>query len=375
MKPALIKPLIRVCYCLALLALVLGGSGAAEVSTGADDFGLVTGGFTEVLDFAVSLEDHSIGAVTEYRLDFSIVSTRFSQLPGGGFVVTFPQGFLLDSASLIDFSHSDYKRTFVVESLDRSGGSLTVHLTSLLTSLGISTEEVDGIDTVSFSIVLGDIGNPAAPGSRRLGLVVFDRSDRIMAPIAYSNLFEIEGIQTQGVQLTEVSVIAPNQPNVNTGQPFQIRCLLVNLSEHYSGPFRISMISDGNSQYAPDLPVGSIPCGDSIEIHFDVTASLAPSPAEVFVVGLHSGDVVWESPLDDNAAVVIQTPASLVLNRTPEKDTIYVTHASSFVMGLTLVNEGQAAAGAGLFRLVGGSLFGVLDPLIDTIKAGEPYIL
>ena len=155
------------------------------------------------------------------------------------------------------------------------------------------------------------------------------------------------------VQIISVSIVAPNAPNVNTDQSFQVRCLIANHSESpMESAFDLQMVSDGESTFDPILTVDYIPPTDTAEFIYDVTAAGTPSAAELFRVDIATVGVNELAPVDNIAIATIQTPANLAVGlvlRGAEGG--YVNIGDDFDLIIVLINYGQGQVTTGRYRV------------------------
>ncbi len=174
------------------------------------------------------------------------------------------------------------------------------------------------------------------------------------------------------VQILVVDVVSPNQPMVNTGQSFQIRCRVANLSNSVLGPLELGLGSDGSSVFDSTLTIQSIDVHDTVEIYFDVIASQEPNAGEVFQVDILSAGINWLPPIDNVALVTVQRPAELEYSYSllGVEDGL-VGQGESFSLTVELCNLGEAAVSEGTFSLTTGGIdFGAEDPITGSITVG-----
>ncbi|RKX28759.1 MAG: hypothetical protein DRP47_03550, partial [Candidatus Zixiibacteriota bacterium] len=192
----------------------------------------------------------------------------------------------------------------------------------------------------------------------------------------FSTDFNTEAVEVTAapvVKIIDVEMLAPNAPWVNTGQGFQVRALVANLSGSVVGPFNMALTSDGESVFDSILYVESINPDDTAELFFDVVASDQPTPAEVFTVDVESVNVGAENPIDDKTKAFIEAPAHLALDYhlTGVVNGVIDTN-QSFSLTVELINQGQASTSVGEFLLSSG-VFDFLGDggLTDTITVGQ----
>ncbi|MCP4684329.1 MAG: hypothetical protein GY867_02675 [bacterium] len=176
------------------------------------------------------------------------------------------------------------------------------------------------------------------------------------------------------VQITEVSVVAPNSPNVNTNQEFRISFRIANLSTTDQPPFNIRLVSDGASVFESDHTIPGVPGESVIDSFIVVQASPVANASEIFRVDITSLGVNQLPPIDNIAQAMIQEPALLtvsVLLRGASDG--YVTVNDDFDLILTIVNSGEAETSDGEFTLTTNGLdLGVPDPLVLSVEVGQP---
>ena len=154
------------------------------------------------------------------------------------------------------------------------------------------------------------------------------------------------------IQVIETVAEAPNAPLVNTGQPFQIKCKVANLSPTTMTPFNLRLVTDGFSEFDSIVSVAGIPGGDTLEVTFDVVAADAPNPAEIFRVDIATLGVNRLPPIDNIALITVQSPAELTVSIIVRgADQGYVNVGNGFDLLIGLVNTGEAQATSGRFRI------------------------
>ncbi|MEW6049833.1 MAG: hypothetical protein AB1644_02050 [Candidatus Zixiibacteriota bacterium] len=176
------------------------------------------------------------------------------------------------------------------------------------------------------------------------------------------------------VQILQVSSLAPNVPKVNTGQHFQISCLLANLTAAPSDSVDLRLATTGASTFTPLLTVPSVPANDTVELLFSVTAAQTEDPAEIFRVDIVSPDVSQLPPVDNVALMTVERPASLALTYTVVGGSAgYFTYGETFSLTVTLSNFGRSGISPGRYRLTtGGADLGSPDSLEGSIDARQP---
>ncbi|MFQ6009046.1 MAG: hypothetical protein ACE5K8_08865, partial [Candidatus Zixiibacteriota bacterium] len=174
-------------------------------------------------------------------------------------------------------------------------------------------------------------------------------------------------------QIVEVSAIAPNAPRVNTGQLFQVKCRVANLSGSPLGPLDLLLSSDGLSIFDSILTISNISPHDTLDVHFNVTASQQPNPSEMFRVDILTPGISQLPPVDNVALVIIERPAELELTYSLNNvDTGVVGAGDTFSLMVQLRNLGDAATSNGTYILTtGGVDFGTEDTLSGVIAVDE----
>jgi len=144
---------------------------------------------------------------------------------------------------------------------------------------------------------------------------------------------------------------------------------IVNLSDSdLDGPFVITLRSDGQSTLPPPVTVPSISARDTLNVAFAITAAASTSPAEVFSFQITSPQSIDVLPsVDDNAVIVIQTPARLDLTADiPGKAelTAVLAYGESFDIVASAINLGQASITGGslVLQYAGTDDFGIAFP-------------
>jgi len=176
------------------------------------------------------------------------------------------------------------------------------------------------------------------------------------------------------VQIREVTVVAPNSPNVNTNQEFQVAFQIVNFSTTHQPPFDIRMVTDGSSIFPADLTIPGIPGQTVVDSFITVHASPTSNASEIFRIDIASLGVNQLPPADNIAQAMIQEPAlltvSVILRGASDG---YVIVNDDFDLILTVVNSGEAGTSDGEFTLTTNGLdLGVPDPLVLTAEVGQP---
>lgn len=176
------------------------------------------------------------------------------------------------------------------------------------------------------------------------------------------------------VQITQVSVVAPNSPNVNINQEFRIAFQIANLSTTDQPPFDLQIVSDGSSLFDSEMTIPGVPGESVIDSFFTIQASSTANPSEIFRIDIASLGVNELPPVDNIAQAMIQEPAilsvSVILRGGSEG---YVRVNDDFDLILTVVNSGEAEALGGEITVTTNGLdLGVPDPLTLTVEVGQP---
>ncbi len=245
--------------------------------------------------------------------------------------------------------------------------------TSLISSLGPLVIGENLIQTESVFIPETQLGNFLSA----TGLLVL-RIPSAAALDTFAFSFGTETVEVRDLPVAQVvalEVIAPNAPNVNTGQSFQLHGLVANLSSTPLGPVRLALTSNGASTFDSSIVLDLIEAEDTVDVFFDCVAAATPTAAEIFRLNIRSvqlEQVFLQPPEDDLALVRIQTPARLVLEYTLfGVANGIVDHQSPFGLTVEINNNGEASTGSGSYRLTtGGVEFGTNDTLTGTILVG-----
>lgn len=115
---------------------------------------------------------------------------------------------------------------------------------------------------------------------------------------------------------------APNLPNVNLNQAFQVQVVVENLGQEHADSVRVRLRSDGTSSIDPAerFILGGVKGGQFNSVTFNVTASSTENARETFTATIESakarntgGNVPVENPQDDSEFVIVQRPAGLYI--------------------------------------------------------------
>ncbi|UCE25648.1 MAG: hypothetical protein JSU74_06265 [Candidatus Zixiibacteriota bacterium] len=170
------------------------------------------------------------------------------------------------------------------------------------------------------------------------------------------------------IQILEVNAIAPNTPNVNTDQTFQISAIVANVSPNPISSLGLVLSSDGGSHYDSDPLLVSLQAHDTSEFFWEITAASAPNPAEIFAVDIEQSDVIQLPALDHVALVTIETPARLELTHSLfGVENGFIDYGSDFNLTVELVNIGMAAVTASEYML---TIDGLDGDGPDTLSGG-----
>ncbi|MBU2625239.1 MAG: hypothetical protein KKG33_06740 [candidate division Zixibacteria bacterium] len=172
----------------------------------------------------------------------------------------------------------------------------------------------------------------------------------------------IDFLQQATVQMNSVTAVSANTPNINTQQEFDVVVKVSNEAEEDLSEVWIEMLTDGTSSFEDSLSLDILPLGEADSVTFHVTASTEPNPAELFIARIRSatGVVTGQkamvlSPIDNTAAVSIQTPASISLSARIDAPMTAVDGILSYGQGFHIIagfeNHGQASAGYGIVSL------------------------
>ena len=179
--------------------------------------------------------------------------------------------------------------------------------------------------------------------------------------------------QSARVQIIAVEVDAPNAPCVNTGQAFNVVCQLANLSNVEVGSLGLVLSSDGSSSFVSEVTVENLTALDTVEVVFEVTASEQATAAELFQVGVATGEVDVLPAIDNMTLIQIETPAMLAI----EWEVLglgggIIGTGDEFSLIVEVVNQGQATTSNGEYLLTADGVdFGLGDSLRGVFVVGE----
>lgn len=167
--------------------------------------------------------------------------------------------------------------------------------------------------------------------------------------------FGSEAIDVQALPLLriiEVSIVAVNAPQVNTGQEFQVTCRIANLSTTDMDQFELQLMTDGSSEFDSILVIDGIAGEDTIEVYFEVLAADQSNAVEIFRVDIATIGVNHLLPLDNVAMATVQLPAELSVSLLLiGADEGYVDVGEGFDLLIGIVNTGESATTDGRFRI------------------------
>jgi hypothetical protein len=176
------------------------------------------------------------------------------------------------------------------------------------------------------------------------------------------------------VQIVDLSALAPNNPRVNTEQPFQLRCLLANVTNASQANVTLRLATTGTSTFTALQVVPLVPPFDTVEVLFNVTASQLENDAEIFHVDMISSNVGQLPPVDNVELITVQKPASLALAYTLlGGGNGYLAYGEPFSLTVSLANFGRSGITQGSYLLTtGGADLGVADSLRGAIDTHSP---
>ena len=174
----------------------------------------------------------------------------------------------------------------------------------------------------------------------------------IQNSLPYSVEFYPESLEvlTPGaLRIDSLYAVCYNEPRVNINQAFAIAGRLRNLGVDAVDSISLLLTSDGSSQFADTLDFGTLDGLSDAPFSFDIVAASVPDPAEIFHVSIVNSRSRFTGqaaqilpPLDNSAAIVIESPASLRF------DTIHVSDESLstgqlFTISATVFNDGSSS--------------------------------
>ncbi len=171
----------------------------------------------------------------------------------------------------------------------------------------------------------------------------------------HTNFAELKIVVTSlpVVQIISLDVIAPNKPNVNTLQQFQLLGRVANRSTTPLTGAELRLVSDGSSTFEPDRMTIDIEANDTVDVFWNVTAAPEPNPAEIIIMDVDHAGVTHLSPVDNVALITVQTPASLDLTYSLfGVENSLADYGSEVSLTVELVNSGMAQVSDGAYRMV-----------------------
>lgn len=207
--------------------------------------------------------------------------------------------------------------------------------------------------------------------SGRLHLIGLEAGRALDTELVFPFPIVVEALP--GLQVLSFDLDVPNPPYVNAGQTFTMTGHIVNHSATEAiGSVRARITSDGRTipiNNSIDVILTNIPPKDTVVLTVPITADTLPNPAEVFTLAIEPSALFTIVPsIDNQAAIVIQTPAAVVL--TPGSVSIpnavaYLDYGEPFAVKVQFEP-------ADLARVTGGALalgydgpgdFGVVFPV------------
>ncbi len=175
------------------------------------------------------------------------------------------------------------------------------------------------------------------------------------------------------IAVLSTELITVNSPFVNTEQEFEIAVTVGNLSDTDVDSVAVFILSeDGMIEYGTSVD-NSIPANDSITVNFSLTAPEFPAASVIYKAVVSAPDEVDISdPIDNIAAVTVQTPAQIELsydlNNTSNG---FVDYEQPFSITAQLLNVGDASASLGEVTLFTGTYdFGIPDSTALELEIG-----
>ncbi len=159
----------------------------------------------------------------------------------------------------------------------------------------------------------------------------------------------LEVLTPGALRIDSLYVVSYNAPRVNTNQSFVIAGRISNFGVDPVDSISLLLSSDGSSQFDDTLQFGTLDGLADAPFTFNITASTNPDPAEIFHVAIVNSRSRFTGqsaqilpPLDNSAAVVIESPASLRF------DTIYASDESLstgqvFLLYAVAFNDGSSS--------------------------------
>ncbi len=147
----------------------------------------------------------------------------------------------------------------------------------------------------------------------------------------------------------QVENLALNSPYVDTNQNFPIKVTLVNTGGDGIHNVEVNLSSNGSSTFPPLTLLNSIAGGDTESVEIFITASYGINPSEVFTAtaegyadntNIH---LLSSNPIDDTTKAVIQSPASLVVQKViASRSEVLGGQVDPWTVKVAIQNNGQA---------------------------------
>ncbi|MFQ5453050.1 MAG: hypothetical protein ACE5D6_02550 [Candidatus Zixiibacteriota bacterium] len=146
----------------------------------------------EINNFHITLTDSSINHNTDYILNFQVSSHVFDKLKKGGFSFTFPDGFDISTADAVDFIDNSAQHHYQIKKTEITGQVITVMLKKTSSGDKVNGEIViNNGDTVTISITIQNIINPAQAGNYQIIAEAFKKDNKIIAGPSLSEPFPV----------------------------------------------------------------------------------------------------------------------------------------------------------------------------------------
>ena len=195
----------------------------------------------------------------------------------------------------------------------------------------------------------------------------------INEPRTDSLVIEGETIQVADlprVKIASADLITFNPPYVNHEQVFSIRVGVTNLSETDIENTSVYIKSEDGLTTFAEAHGTSLPASLTTELELDLTAPAFSMPIMIYKAEVQSNGIAVLPPEDNTVAVVVQSPAQIVLNYAiPNAYDGVVDIEQMFTVDAKLENAGEARAGAGEVSLIAGGIdFGIPDSSALTVE-------
>ncbi|MEW6413001.1 MAG: FlgD immunoglobulin-like domain containing protein [Candidatus Zixiibacteriota bacterium] len=257
--------------------------------------------------------------------------------------------------------------------LEQSSFTVTGAGFSTSTSLNVEGGEILPGDNLFTS---GQIFVPLTEEGNQLSLEanISFKVPGIAEAVVYNTDFSgllIEVTSLPVIQIINLEAVAPNVPNVNTLQQFELVGKVANLSSAPVMAAELRLTSDGYSTFEPATMMVDIPANDTIDVSWDVVAASEPNTAEIIIMELDHTGVTHLSPVDNVALITIQTPAALDLTYSLfGVENSLADYGSEISLTVELVNYGMAATSDGSYRMtVEGLDLDGTDTYVGSISA------